>query len=253
MFRPVKSSKLSDQVFEQVRDSILNGDYKPDQMLPSERELCDSFGVNRSSVREALKRLEQVGLIEIRQGSGCLVLDFHTSAGFSVLQDMIVPEGELNIRAAEGILEFRAVFFPAFAKRAAGRMNQAALRSLEEIVARIEACTEQEYDEFQRLDLAFHGVVARASDNLAFMLLFNSYRNIYYKVYNKITEVFMQMMEHRHRYRLIYDAFCSGNAQSCESLYTDLIAQGNASFMQHYVQADGAARKPLSATGQAVE
>ena len=63
MLKPVARTKLSDQVFTQLRDKILSSEYPPGERLPSERELCASLDVNRSSVREALKRLEHARLI----------------------------------------------------------------------------------------------------------------------------------------------------------------------------------------------
>jgi len=104
-----KRANLSRQVFERLRRRILSGKYKPGHRLPSERELCDILDVNRSSVREALKRLEQARLIEIRHGGGSEVLDFRTSAGFDLLPDLLVVAGHLNHIVLRSIFEYRTL------------------------------------------------------------------------------------------------------------------------------------------------
>ena len=101
MLKPVARTNLSDQVFDQLRDKILAGEYEPGQRLPSERLLCESLEVNRSSVREALKRLEHVRLISTRQGGGSRVLV--SEPPYQLIE--IVPgkkhvAGELNVLRA---------------------------------------------------------------------------------------------------------------------------------------------------------
>jgi GntR family transcriptional repressor for pyruvate dehydrogenase complex len=83
--RAVKTRSLSDQVFEQLGRAIMSGRYLPGSKLPAERALAEIFKVNRHVVREALKRLEQIGVIKISQGGGTRVLDFVRSAGLDAL------------------------------------------------------------------------------------------------------------------------------------------------------------------------
>jgi GntR family transcriptional repressor for pyruvate dehydrogenase complex len=73
LFREVKSKKLSDEVFEQIKALIFKGDLKPGDRLPPERELAQFLNVGRSSLREALIRLSAVGLIEARKTDGYFV------------------------------------------------------------------------------------------------------------------------------------------------------------------------------------
>src|SRR5688572_27123761 len=66
---PVRRVRSFDDVVTHVRDGILDGTVAPGERLPSERELCELFGVSRPTVREALRALEAVGLVEIRLGT----------------------------------------------------------------------------------------------------------------------------------------------------------------------------------------
>ena len=68
MFRAVSKQSLSDAVFDQLRERIMREDLKVGDELPPERLLCELLDVNRGSVREAIKRLQQAGLVQVRQG-----------------------------------------------------------------------------------------------------------------------------------------------------------------------------------------
>src|SRR5512147_1770870 len=87
---PIPRKSLSDAVFEQLRDQIVNGQMQPGSPLPAERILCEALGVNRSSVREGLRRLQQAGLVAVRHGGASQVLDYHGSAGLDLLESLLV-------------------------------------------------------------------------------------------------------------------------------------------------------------------
>jgi GntR family transcriptional regulator, transcriptional repressor for pyruvate dehydrogenase complex len=76
-FKPVQPKKISDQVFEQLRDMIFRGQLKPLDQLPPERELAEQMGVSRPTVRNAVSRLVSLGLVEQRQGQGTFVANHH--------------------------------------------------------------------------------------------------------------------------------------------------------------------------------
>ena len=80
-FVPVPRSSVSDHVFAQLRDAIVSGRHRPDDPLPGERELAAAFAVNRHAVREALRRLQQLGLLRVSQGGATRVLDWRVHAG----------------------------------------------------------------------------------------------------------------------------------------------------------------------------
>ena len=77
-FSPVTNNKLYIQIYNQIRDAIVNGTYKVGDKLPSEKELCEMFGVSRVPVREALCALELNGLVSSNQGLGVYVKEVNT-------------------------------------------------------------------------------------------------------------------------------------------------------------------------------
>ncbi len=90
---PVSRSPLSDAVFEQLRDEILAGRLVAETALASERTLTEAFGVNRQAIREAMKRLDQAGLVEIHHGGPTRVRNSRRSAGLDLLPDLLVRRG----------------------------------------------------------------------------------------------------------------------------------------------------------------
>lgn len=235
MLEPVARTNLSDQVFAQLRDAILAGGYAPGERLPSERELCDTLGVNRSSIREALKRLEHTRLIETRQGGGSRVLDFRTHAGLDLLRDLVAPAGHMSPLAARSLFELAAVAWPEMTRLAAQRIDAEQLRQLDELVAQIEACGEGEGARLQDLDLEVFQLIARASDNLAFVLMLNSVR----AAYDRYRDLFTRMYD-RHAggagplYRRVSDALRRGHDKAAARACRQLLDALASAFIEAY-------------------
>jgi DNA-binding FadR family transcriptional regulator len=95
-FRPPTRRRIHEDVAEQLRDAILDGRYRAGQKLPPERELAEEFGVNRTSIREAIKVLEGLGLILVRQGNGATVQPLVDSS-LDVLAPMIFHSGRVDV------------------------------------------------------------------------------------------------------------------------------------------------------------
>src|ERR1700691_1034747 len=97
MLKPVEKQRVAEEVAEQLRSLILTGQYPVGSKLPPERELSKKLRVNRASLREALKKLEHLGLVRIRQGDGTRVQDFMETGGIELVQHLL-PLSEVNGR-----------------------------------------------------------------------------------------------------------------------------------------------------------
>lgn len=232
MLSPVKRNRLSDQVFEQIRDSILSGQWLPGQRLPSERELCETMAVNRSSVREALKRLEQARLVEIHQGNGSVVLDFRTNAGFDLLQDMLLPEGQVNQIALRSILEFRALIGPEIARLAARRMPEADLDEVERLTAEIAALGADDSRRLQELDYELLLLLVRAGENLALMFIINSTKEIYFAHREHFLVMYQSALDSRGIYGELAAALRARNEERSGQLYGELLEREHRTFFE---------------------
>jgi len=79
--RTIKRTQRSEEIRRQIEDAIKGGDFGPGERLPSERELVETFGVSRVSVREAIRSLEAIGLVRVYQGRGAFVNDRRSGLG----------------------------------------------------------------------------------------------------------------------------------------------------------------------------
>src|SRR5690348_6479207 len=103
----VSQRPVPDEVFDQVLGDVLGGELAPGQALPAERKLAEVLGVSRPAVREALQRLSQAGLIEVRQGDTTTVRDFRRHAGLDLLPRLLLLGGTLDLKVIASILEAR--------------------------------------------------------------------------------------------------------------------------------------------------
>lgn len=174
---PVTRRSLTDEVFEQLSADILAGELAAGAPLPSERALAEALDVSRPAVREALQRLAQSGLVDIRQGETTTVRDFRTTAGLDLLPRLLVPGGDLDLRTARSIVEVRAAVGPHIARLAAMRGGAEAADALDEAVASLESDADPVAR--QRAALDFWDRMVDASDNIAFRLMFNALRAAY--------------------------------------------------------------------------
>src|SRR4051812_1402341 len=111
------SATRSERVHVQLRGDILRGRYAPGDALPSERRLSEDLGTNRHAIREALKRLQQAGLVSISQGGATRVRDWRRHGGLELLLDL----DELPEAIGRGVMGMRARGGAGAGRRAAGR------------------------------------------------------------------------------------------------------------------------------------
>jgi GntR family transcriptional repressor for pyruvate dehydrogenase complex len=168
-FTPIKPKKISAQIAEQIRSSIMSGEFAPGDRLPPERELAEMFGVSRPSVREALNILAASGLVEAYQGGGTIVRSLMESSSGNSLTDMIRME---QARALD-VIEVRKCMESWTAYYAAQRALPEDLRKLEDIVDAMEGnLTGMKPSE--DLDANFHIVIAKATHNIVWLHMMQS-------------------------------------------------------------------------------
>ena len=169
---------VSDRVFVQLLEAILGGRYGAGEKLPTQRALAADLGVTMSSVREALKRLEQMGLVDVRHGSAMRVRDWREHGGLDVLTHLLFRGGALVPGVLAAILEARALMLREIAGLAAERRRAPQVERLHQLAARF-AAAEHPHDA-ARIDFAFFTEVAQAAHNLVFELILNAIRELYF-------------------------------------------------------------------------
>ncbi|HVE67271.1 MAG TPA: GntR family transcriptional regulator [Solirubrobacteraceae bacterium] len=169
---------VSEQVFGDLLESLLAGRYAPGERLPTQRALAADLGVTMSTLREALKRLEQMGLIESRQGDGMRVRDWRAHGGLDVVAHLLFRAGGVDGRVLADVLEARSLMLAELAALAAERRDDGAAARLAALAGEFAAAPDAAAA--QRIDFAFVTELATAAQNLVFVLVLNSIRALYF-------------------------------------------------------------------------
>ena len=206
--QPIQRRSVPDDVFEQLVAEVTGGGLGPGEPLPSERRLAEVLGVSRPAVREALQRLAQAGLVDVRQGDATTVRDFRRSAGLDLLPRLLVKDGDLDVSVARSILEARLLIGPKVAELAAarGQVDEPALRS----VVRSLGATEDPVER-QRHALEFWEQVVDAAASIAFRLMFNSLRAAYEPTIDALAALMADEVDQVERYGAVVDALAAGD------------------------------------------
>ena len=169
---------VSDQVFRSLLEAVLAGRYEPGEKLPTQRALAADLGVTMSSLREALKRLEQMGLVEARQGDAMRVRDWREHGGLDVIAHLLFRSGGLDASVMADVLEARGLMLQDLAALAAERRDDAQARRLVELADQVAGAPDAAAA--QLVDFAFFTELAQAAGNLVFVLVLNSIRALYF-------------------------------------------------------------------------
>src|SRR5215210_2768657 len=166
---PLARTTIVDELEDRLAQAILDGSLAPGQLLPPERTLAEQHDVNRTSVRQALARLERSGLIETRQGSGSRVRHLEEDAGAEVLA--LVTATPRHDWIGE-VFEARRLVGALVARHAAHRREAPHVRRLHEALDAVRAATTAA--DAQRAEVEVHRALVQATGNRVFVLLVNS-------------------------------------------------------------------------------
>jgi len=218
---PVRRTSVPEDVFDQIVTEVLSGDMRPGEALPSERRLAEVLGVSRPAVREALKRLGEAGLVEVRQGDATTVRDFRRHAGLDLLPRLLVRAGEVDLGVVRSILETRLHNGPKIAELAARRRPAELPATLEGTVDALAA--EDDPVERQRHALTFWDHVVDGADSIAFRLMYNTLRATYEPALPALATMMAAEVGRPDAYRAVVDAIRAGDAAAAERAARDLL------------------------------
>ncbi|WP_028637893.1 FadR/GntR family transcriptional regulator [Nocardioides sp. URHA0032] len=207
--QPVTRRSVPDEVFDQVLSEVVDGGIAAGDPLPSERRLAEVLGVSRPAVREALQRLAQTRLLDVRHGGATTVRDFRRYAGLDLLPRLLVRGGDLDTAVVRSVLEARLVVGPGVAALAAGRGGPALEATLTETLDAL-AATDDDIERQLRA-LAFWDHVVDAADSLVFRLMFNSLRAAYEPALEALAPVMAEEVGQVGAYRVLTAAIGAGD------------------------------------------
>ncbi|MFZ1652156.1 MAG: GntR family transcriptional regulator [Candidatus Nanopelagicales bacterium] len=222
MFNEVAPQRTADAVFDQVRDQIVGGALVAGEALPGERELAAQLGVSRGVVREALQRLSQAGLIDIRHGGATRIRDFLTSTDLNLLQRLMVQsDGSVNARVLRSLLEMRISIGVDAARLAALRADVAAQTALGDLVDRLAAS--DDILERQDIDLDFWSKVVESSGNVAYRIAYNGLAATYRPLRAVIVAVVEPELDNLKDHRKMVKAIARGDSAAAERAARSLL------------------------------
>jgi GntR family transcriptional regulator, transcriptional repressor for pyruvate dehydrogenase complex len=219
--RPVHRRSVPDEVFDQILTDVVSGEFAPGRPLPSERQLAEVLGVSRPAVREALQRVAQAGLVDVRQGGATTVRDYRQHANLALLPRLLLPHGELDPSVARSILEARAHIGPKVAALAAERADAALATRLRDVVAALASATDPVSR--QRHALTFWDHVVDGADSIVFRLMFNSLRAAYEPALDALAPLMDAEVSRVEVYRTLAEEIAAGDPATAQHAAEDLL------------------------------
>lgn len=168
MFNPIKVTKVYEQVIQQIKDMIADGTLKKGDKLPSERELVERLKVSRTSIREALRSMENIGLVECKQGEGNFIRTNIENSLYEPLSIMFM----LQDSKPQEIVELRLAIEVETAEIAARKINDEELEQLRLIVDKMKENEDENLS--LSLDKEFHYKLAQAAHNILLLNMMNA-------------------------------------------------------------------------------
>ncbi|PKN38556.1 MAG: hypothetical protein CVU62_06905 [Deltaproteobacteria bacterium HGW-Deltaproteobacteria-2] len=168
--QPLTRSRLHEEIVTIIQKQIMNGTITPGSKLPPEREMAETFSVNRATVREALRKLENLDLVEIRHGDGLYVKNYLESGNFDLIKAALNLDKGTEIIL--NILEARSYVVPQMAYMAAQRRTSTDLEDLQQVISN------EDLSMLER-DIKIHQLIARSTHNLLYTIFLNFFNQIF--------------------------------------------------------------------------
>ena len=193
--KPVKPKRISDQVFDQIRELIYRGTLKPGEKLLTERQLAEKMNVSRTTIRDAVHRLVAAGLIEQKQGQGTFVKSLASGKDSPLGEAMKSQNASIN-----DLLEVRMGLECNAASIAARRADESDISAIEQTLTEMK----NEVDSGRlgtEADTSFHMAIAYATKNPLHVYIM---RNFYDYLFEGIKESLVSLYEHPDNIKRIY-------------------------------------------------
>lgn len=164
LIEPIRKTRIAEEIADRIRRLILDGTFPADHSLPSERALAQQFAVSRGSIRDAIRVLETIGLLDSRHGQGTFTRELDVGRLVAPLASVLTYRHDLQAE----LMDVRRLLEPAVAQAAAARVTEEDLAALDRILATQRRKRKTGQSAFLE-DTAFHAAIARATRNRVLM------------------------------------------------------------------------------------
>ena len=210
---------LKSQTVEKIKAYVVRHRLKPGDRLPPERKMADDFRVSRTVIRDAVKTLDGLGLIEVRHRMGIFVANFDGDRFAKHLSGRLI----LNRHTAESLFQVRQVLETAIARWAAENCNETGAKKLNRVLVETKKCLSRKGDKtcFGELDRKFHILLAEISDNPVVLELMTNLLS-YLRVYSQYTHSIPgRVYESAEQHESIIQAVCDQNPRKAGKAMDD--------------------------------
>jgi GntR family transcriptional repressor for pyruvate dehydrogenase complex len=244
-FRALKTKRLSETVEESIKDSILSGKIAVGHKLPTEPEMSKQFGVSMVTIREALRGLETLGIVQKKRGKGGGT--FVAQTGKDVVKDVLQNYFSLDEYSTEEIGVARCAIEPKCAAIAARNIRADEIKSLENIVKLCENKINKKKDDFSNRDFYYiqeqnvelHKSIGRATHNSFLIFTIDNLMDCLIRVEKPdVTDLQFAIGQNRD-HRVIINDLIKGDADSAKKHMNDHLIDKYIKVKERYVKHNG--------------
>lgn len=221
-FQRVSTARVSEAIVEQIRQAIIDGQFQPGDRLPSQRDLAKTFGVGRSALLEAIRILEQSGLLTIRTGGSGGA--FVTAPSIRQVSDSLDLLFRREGATREELSEFRIVLESYCCKMAAEKASDDELADIEKQFRELKALAEKGsayWQTFLTREIEFHFLVANLSHNRVSMAVLHSLATWLHSFSSQMLELYQDRMIND--WEVIVGALCKRDGERAQQLLSEHI------------------------------
>jgi GntR family transcriptional repressor for pyruvate dehydrogenase complex len=221
IYKTIKQKRLSGEVTNQITDLILQNHLQPGDKLPPERQLAEELGVSRTVLREAMKALEEKGLVEVKQGSGTFVC----SPSFEMVSDSLSLLLQANMPRYLELMDVREILDVAIAGRLAEGATREDIDKLSERIAWMWQVLDSP-EEFVEGDVAFHIEFYQAAKNEVLLTIMQPVMELLVEAMEMTFEPPGSAESSLRRHEKLVECIRAGDAKGARNAMGEIISRG---------------------------
>jgi len=188
LLKPLKKSRLYEDIVDQIKKLIIQGKLKPSDKLPSERDLAKIFNVGRPTVRDAIRTLSLMGLVEVNHGmKGTIVKNFAIDPYMESVRDQMSLMLEMKKATIQQLTEARGALDNRIALLSAERATKDQLKGMENILKEMEPCT-NDTNAYLNKAIEFHKVMSLSTNNPIFYAIWSAFFDLIIDLYEELLD-----------------------------------------------------------------
>ncbi|MBT3274778.1 MAG: FadR family transcriptional regulator [Spirochaetales bacterium] len=209
----IRQRTVVEQVMEEIRTLIASGDYKAGDRLPTEQELAERFGVGRSSIREAVKTFNYLGVLESKTSKGTFVCDSNSVSSEALTWSILLGTDDVfNLVETRAAIELWSILSLTAALEANPGEMKPVITKLEDLIKDMEAAVKgKEISSLAVADYEFHHEIISAGGNPLFSSLYKTLRSFMFEEIKKSYEPDVDITTLPGNHQLVLDAILTGD------------------------------------------